>query len=71
MTVKLLKKLAREEELEVIEYPDKRVLVVGGMVNVHWWPESKRKTVYAEGSPKGHSYANAKQVIKYAITGEI
>lgn len=35
-----LKKLAREAEVEVLEYPDGRVLVIGGLVNVHWWPGS-------------------------------
>lgn len=66
---KKLKKLASDNELEVIEYPDGRVLIVGGMVNIHWWPNSKRRTVYAEGAPSGHSYATEKQVINLALNG--
>lgn len=65
-----LKKLAREAELEVIDYADGRVLVVGGLVNVHWWPESRRATAYAEGSPKGRRHMTAKQVIRLATKGE-
>ena len=69
--VKTLKKLARENELEVIEYPDGRILVIGGMVPVHWWPFSKRRTVYCEGAPKGHTHVTAKHVINLAVKGTI
>lgn len=62
-----LKKLAREAELEVIEYPDGRVLVIGGLVNVHWWPSSRRMTAYAEGAPQGRHHQTAKQVINTAL----
>lgn len=68
--VKQLKRMAREEELEVIEYPDGRVLIVGGIVNVHWWPLSKRQTAYVEGSPAGRRFATAKQVISLATKGQ-
>jgi len=67
--IQTLKRLAREAELQVIQYPDGRILVVGGLVNVHWWPLSKRQTVYAEGSPNGHSYATAKNVVNLATKG--
>lgn len=66
---KRLKQLAREAELNVIEYPDGRVLVVGGLVSVHWWPDSKRQTMYAEGAPAGHRYATAKSVVAMATNG--
>ena len=69
--LKRLKELAREEELEVIEYPDGRVLVIGGIVNVHWWPDSKRGTAYAEGAPRGYRYATAKNVINLAVRGNM
>lgn len=64
-----LKRLARAAELEVIEYADGRVLVVGGIVNVHWWPTSKRLTAYCEGAPAGRRYATAKNVINLATKG--
>jgi len=64
-----LKKLAREEELEVLEYADGRVLVIGSLVNVHWWPMSKRKTAYVEGAPTGYRFATAKNVIRLATKG--
>ena len=64
-----LKKLARDAELEVIEYPEGRVLVVGGLVNVHWWPLSKRKTAYVEGAPAGRRFATARNVINLATKG--
>ena len=67
--IKELKKLAREAELEVIEYPDGRVLVIGGLVNVHWWPNSKRMTAYAEGASSGRQYSTAKNVINLATEG--
>lgn len=66
---KELKKLAREAELEVIEYPGGRMLVVGGLVNVHWWPNSKRRTAYVEGAPAGRQYSSAKNVINLATKG--
>lgn len=69
--LKTLKRLAREEELEVIEYPDGRVLVIGGIVNVHWWPNSKRKTAYVEGASSGRRFATAKNVISLAVKGTL
>lgn len=67
--IKELKKLAREAELEVIEYPDGRVLVIGGLVNVHWWPNSKRRTAYVEGAHAGRQYSTARNVINLATEG--
>lgn len=64
-----LKKMARAAELEVIEYPDGRVLVIGGLVNVHWWPASRRMTAYVEGASAGRSHTTAKQVINLATKG--
>lgn len=64
-----LKKLASAADVEVIEYPDGRVLVVGGLVNVHWWPASKRKTAYVEGAPAGRRFATARNVINLATKG--
>ncbi|WON89001.1 MULTISPECIES: hypothetical protein [unclassified Delftia] len=70
MTIQKLKTLAREKELEVIEYPDGRVLLVGGLVNVNWWPTSRKQTAYVEGAPRGRHYATAKNVINLATKGE-
>lgn len=67
--IKTLRKLASDQELEVIEYPDGRVLVVGGLINVHWWPQSKKKTAYVEGAPSGRKFATAKNVINLATKG--
>jgi len=67
--IKELKRLCREEELDVIEYPDGRVFVVGGIVNVHWWPSSKHRTAYAEGAPRGHKFSKPKNVINLATKG--
>lgn len=64
-----LKKLAREAELQVIEYPDGRVLVIGGLVNVHWWPASKRMTCYVDGAPRGRHHSTARNVINLATKG--
>lgn len=64
-----LKKMARAAELEVIEYPDGRVLVIGGLVNVHWWPASRRMTAYVEGASAGRTHTTAKQVINLATKG--
>ena len=68
--IKLLKRLARDNEVEVIEYPCGRVLVVGGLVNVHWWPNSKKQTAYVEGAPAGRRFCTAKNVINLAIKGQ-
>jgi len=67
--IKTLKRLAREAEVEVLEYPDGRVLVVGGLVNVHWWPHSRRMTAYVEGATAGRTHSTAKNVINLATKG--
>jgi hypothetical protein len=65
-----LKKLAGEHELDVKEYPDGKITVIGGMVPVHWWPTSKRMTAYVDGAPRGYAYCTAKNVISLALRGE-
>jgi hypothetical protein len=65
--IKSLKKLAGEQELEVIERPNGVVMVIGGKVNVTWWPTSKRMTAYAENAAKGRTYATPKIVIAKAL----
>ena len=67
---KRLKKLAREAELQVIEYPGGRVLVIGGLINVHWWPESRRRTAYIDGAPAGRHFTTAAQVVSMATKGQ-
>lgn len=62
-----LKKLAREQELEVIEHSSGHVMVIGGAVNVTWWPDSRRMTAYAERAPKGRSYSTPKIVVNMAL----
>jgi hypothetical protein len=68
--VATLKKLAGEAELDVMEYPDGKLTVIGGLMPVHWWPASKRMTAYIDGAPRGYPYCTAKNVIALATTGE-
>lgn len=68
----LLKRRAREAEIEVIERQEPgglHVIVVGEKAVVHWWPESRRMTAYVEGWPSGKPYATAKMVIQIAQQG--
>lgn len=69
-SLRTLKRLATEAEVEVIEYPDGRILVVGGLVPVHWWPTSKHMTAYVEGAPRGRKHSTAKNVINLATKGQ-
>lgn len=70
MSVKTLKKLAGQHELDVKEYPDGKVTVIGGLVPVHWWPTSKRMTAYVDGAPRGYPHSTARNVINLALTGD-
>lgn len=65
-----LKKLAREAELDVKEYADGKVTVIGGLAPVHWWPDSRRMTAYIDGAPRGWHHCTAKNVINLAEKGE-
>lgn len=67
--IKRLKVLAREAELQVIEYPDGRVLIVGGLINVHWWPASRRQTAYIDGAQAGRHFMSARHVVNLATKG--
>jgi hypothetical protein len=71
MTVQLqkLKRMASENELDVKEYQDGKVTVIGGMMPVHWWPHSKRMTAYVDGAPHGYPQCTAKNVINLALKG--
>ena len=65
-----LKRRARDAELEVIEKPDGHFIVIGGLVNAHYWPNSKRLTAWAEGAPRGRHHMTPKQVVQLANKGE-
>jgi phage terminase large subunit GpA-like protein len=62
-----LKRQARDAELDVKMFPDGHFLVIGGVVNVHWWPYSRRQTAYADRAKKGRNYATPKMVVKMAM----
>lgn len=65
-----LKRDARDAELQVIEREEPgglHVIVIGERV-VHWWPESRRRTVYVEGSSSGRPHADVAIVVKLAAT---
>lgn len=60
-----IRHLAREAEVELIERAEPgglHITVIGDAV-VHWWPESKRQTMYVEGSSQGRRFAAARDVI--------
>ena len=67
--VKKLKHLAREAELDLTFIED-RVIVSGGRRIVTYWPESKRRTAYADKAEKGIKHATAQQIINLALTDE-
>lgn len=68
--IKALKRAAGEAELDVMEYPDGKITVIGGLVPVHWWPHSRKKTAYVDGAPRGYPHTTAQEVIALATTGE-
>jgi len=70
MSVEKLKRLAREAELQVIEYPGSNghFTVVGEAATVHWWPLSKKRTAWVEGKPS-RNFVTVEQVILWAQTG--
>jgi hypothetical protein len=67
--VSMLKKLAREAELQIIEKPGGHFMIVGGLVTVHWWPLSRRLTAYVDGAPSGRHHSTAKNVVNLATKG--
>lgn len=68
--IKALKRAATEAELDVMEYPDGKITVIGGLMPVHWWPHSKRRTAYIDGAPRGYPHTTQQDVIALALTGE-
>lgn len=68
--LKQLKKLAGEQEFEVIEFPDGKIDVIGGLRKVSWWPTSRRMTAYIEGAPRGQRFTTPRQVIEMALKGK-
>jgi hypothetical protein len=64
-----LARLARQHELQLIEKPNGQIMIVGGIVLVHYWPHSKRKTCYVDGAGAGRQYTTIKQAINLANRG--
>jgi hypothetical protein len=70
--VDALKRLALEKELQIVLGDGgSHVRVIGGLVVVHWWPYSRRRTAWADGAPRGLSNVTAKQVISLAVKGTL
>lgn len=72
MSLKTLKKLAREAEFQLIERMEPgglKVTVIGDRV-VHWWPDSRRRTAYVEGSSRGENNADAQRIVELATGGD-
>ncbi|HSV48415.1 MAG TPA: hypothetical protein VLJ58_21680, partial [Ramlibacter sp.] len=67
--VAALKRMASEHELDVKVYADGKYTVIGGLMPVHWWPDSKRMTAYVDGAPAGYPHCTAKNVISLALKG--
>lgn len=68
--IAMLKRLASDNELDLREYPDGKITVIGGLMPVHWWPTSKKMTAYIDGAPRGYPYCSAKNIIQLALSGE-
>lgn len=64
--IKEIKRLARDAELDLIEHQDGRIVILGGIQMVTWWPYSKRMTAYADKAPRGVRFAMPKTVIAMA-----
>lgn len=63
-----LRRDAREAELQLIERDEPgglHVTVIGERV-VHWWPQSRRRTIYVEGSGAGRANGTAALVVRLA-----
>lgn len=69
--VKQLRRLAREAELQLVEKSNGHFILIGGLVTVHFWPESKRMTAWVDGSPSGRHYTTPKQVVNLATKGSV
>lgn len=66
--IKRLRREAREAELQLIERDEPgglHVTVIGERV-VHWWPDSRKRTAYVEGSKAGRAHADVMTVIRLA-----
>jgi hypothetical protein len=66
MSIQKLKKLAREAELQLTFIND-RIIVSGGKRIVTYWPESRRRTAYADQANQGVRHATPEQIIAMAL----
>jgi len=62
-----LTKLAERHGLEVVMRPNSHVQVRGGALIVNWYPSSKRRTAYCNGSVAGIACPRAEDVIALAV----
>ena len=62
-----LRKLAEQHGLEIVLRPHGHVQVRGGAMTVNWYPSSKRRTAYCNGSVAGVPCDGPEQVIAMAL----
>lgn len=65
--IRKLAKIAERHGLEVVMRPNDHVQVRGGAMTVNWYPASKSKTAYCNGSVAGRSCPKPEDVIALAV----
>ena len=60
-------KLAERHSLEIVMRPNNHIQVRGGALLVNWYPDSKRRTAYCNGSVSGVNCPKAEDVIALAM----
>lgn len=66
MSLKRLKHLARENELQ-LTFIDDKIILSGGERIVTYWPDSRRKTAYADKAKQGVRRATPEQMIAMCL----
>lgn len=67
--VKRLKKICREQEVNLIEHCPGHFVIQGEITDVHYWPMSKKTTAYVPGTKQGYRYVSPDSALNLANKG--
>lgn len=65
-----LKRLCREKEIDLKEGDKGHFIIHGPAHIVHYWPTSKKRTAWIEGSRQGKPDVNVTQAVNLAVIGK-
>lgn len=68
VTVTELRTLAKIKGVKVEQHPDGHYRLLGETINISYWPNSRNRSAYIEGTKQTHTQVSPERAVKLACT---